>query len=113
MALSNEQPDPQDAPREFVKHADIRDVIGHFVGRTIADITQSDLGNVEQGKYPFIQLDFTDGSQLIFPIVDGEEGGFWFDDPPDGQDRDHDQGHDRDHDQGQSQGGEWNGFAGV
>lgn len=58
--------------KEDGHYANIRDVIGHFIGKTVVDITQHDKEDWDMNGESFVYLLFNDGSGLKFPI--GEDG---------------------------------------
>lgn len=46
----------------------MRELIGDFIGKTVIDITTSDVGDPLPDGYDFVMLMFEDGSCLKFPI---------------------------------------------
>jgi len=56
-------------------YANIREILGEFVGRTIIDITQQDEDEFRETGEAYVMLHFDDGSYMKFPI---EDRGFEF-----------------------------------
>lgn len=65
--------------------ANIREIIGHFIGRTIVEITQHDRDEWDEYGEAYVQLHFQDGSHLKFWT---EERGFSFYEPDEAEDDD-------------------------
>jgi hypothetical protein len=53
-------------------YANIRDILGHLVGKRIVDITQHDKEDFEADGRSFVCLMFDDGNTATFYV--GEEG---------------------------------------
>jgi hypothetical protein len=54
-----------------VEEGNIREIIGQFIGKTISDITQTDLEEFEETGEAYIVVQMSDGSFLRFPIEEG------------------------------------------
>ena len=54
------------------EYANVRQFLGHFIGRTIVEITQQDQEEWEATKQSYIMLMFDDGTFIKFNV--GDEG---------------------------------------
>lgn len=67
---------PKTRVSESDDYVNIRELIGHYIGRTIVDITQHDAEEFEEDDSCYVLLMFDDGSSLQFDITDA--GGFHY-----------------------------------
>lgn len=66
-------------------YANIRDILGHLIGRTVVDITQHDKEDFVAGDDAYVELMFDDGNTLKFFTLENKHykapGPFCFSDP--------------------------------
>jgi len=66
-------------------YANIREILGHLIGRTLIEITQHDKEDFLNGEDSFVELMFNDGNTLKFFALDSKlykvPGAFCFSDP--------------------------------
>ncbi len=56
------------------EYSNVREILGPFIGKTIAEVTQHDEEEFEEDQLSYVQLHFSDGSWLKFYIMDEEYG---------------------------------------
>ncbi len=57
-------------------YANVRELLGYFIGRTLVDITQHDEEEFQEDGACYVMLHFDNGETLSFDITD--EGGFHY-----------------------------------
>ena len=65
-------------------YANIRDVLGRFIGATVVDITQHDRDEFLEEGLSYVELHFDTGATLGFQIDD--DGRLYYNDPGDPDD---------------------------
>jgi hypothetical protein len=60
--------------RDPEEYSNVREMLGGFIGKRIAEITQHDEDEWAEDQLSYVQLHFEDGSYLKFYIMDDDYG---------------------------------------